>query len=285
MKKGYIYSIIGAILFGTAGMFVKLAYESGIEATSLLTLQYIIAVTLMFALALIMDRSILKVNRKQLYHLIILGVIGNTFMTIFYYKAFEYLPVAMVTMLLYTYPIIVLIYVTIFKKQKLTKYKLIAIGLAFGGCLLTLNIFNGEFKYSVKGIIFGVLSAVFYAFMNLYSEEKLENMDSLAINAYSTAASLIILLIYNFPSFIFKQGISMSTLGYITILAVFCEIIPLTLLYASIKYIGSFKVSIINNLEIPTAMLISFLILGEKIGIYQILGAIMIVGAIYLIKE
>lgn len=284
MKKGYIYAIVSAVLFGTAGIFVKLAHNTNLDSVSLLTVQYIIAVTLMFIAAFFKDREKLHISKKELFHMIILGGIGNTLMTVFYYMAFEYLPVAMVTMLLFTYPIMVFVYSVIFKKQKIDIRKVAAIVTAFLGCVLTLNILSGELKYSMKGIICGVIAAVFYAFMNLYSERNLENVDALSINAYSTLFSLITLLIYRWPGFLFKGELGFKSLQYIIILAVFCEIVPLTLLYAAIKYIGALKVSIISNLEIPTAIIFSFIILKESVSVMQIIGAILIFYAVHLIR-
>ncbi|EET85004.1 protein of unknown function DUF6 transmembrane [Clostridium carboxidivorans P7] len=285
LKKGYGYSIISAILFGTAGIFVKLSLKIGLDSISLLTVQYIIAVFLMFTTAFITGKEKLNITKIQLIRLSILGVVGNTFMTIFYYKAFEYLPVAMVTMLLFTYPIMVLIYSIIFHKQNLDKRKILVIFMAFLGCLLTLNILVGNFKYSIKGVIFGLLSALFYAFMNLYTEKKLFELDSLSINAYSTLFSLISLLIYRWPTFLFKENIQINALIYVAILAIVCEVIPLTLLYGSIKYIGALKVSIISNLEIPTAMIVSSFILKEQVTYTQVIGALFIVYAVYLIRK
>lgn len=285
LKKGYIYSIISAVLFGTAGIFVKLGHNTGLDSVSLLTVQYIMAVVLMFLIAFLKDRKKLHVTKRQLLNMAVLGGIGNTFMTIFYYMAFEYLPVATVTMLLFTYPIMVFIYSVIFQKQNINGKKVIAIAAAFLGCLLTLNILSGGFQYSIKGLVFGLLSAVFYAFMNLYTEKKLENVDSLSINAYSTLFSLIILIIYQPPKILFSGEIKAESLIYITILAIFCEIIPLTLLYEGIHSIGALKVSIIGNLEIPTSIIVSFIFLKESISMTQILGAVLIFYAVYLVKQ
>jgi drug/metabolite transporter (DMT)-like permease len=285
LNKGYIYSILSAILFGSAGLFVKLAYVGGIDSISLLTLQYMIAVPLMFILMYIFKKESFKITKSQLLRLAVLGIVGNTFMTVFYYISFNYLPMEMVAILLYTYPIMVFIYSTVFKKDSFGYKKFFALALAFLGCVLTLDIISGQFKYSIKGVIFALLCALFYAFMNIYSEERLDGLAPLAINAYSTLFSLIFLMIYKFPLFVFRGEITTSLLGYTTILALFCEIIPLTLLYAAIKHIGSLKVSIIGNLEIPTAMLVSFFILHQQISNMQIIGTALVIYAIYMIRK
>jgi drug/metabolite transporter (DMT)-like permease len=285
LKKGYVYSIISAVLFGSAGLIVKLAFMEGVNPIRLLTLQYIIAVTLMFLALTIKNKQELKVSKKELYHLFILGVVGNSFMTVFYYTAYHYLPMAMVTILLYTYPIMVYLYSLLFDKGEISSTKTLALITAFIGCILALGILGGGLKYSLKGIIFGVLSAVFYAFMNIYSENTLANVKPLTINAYSTLFSLISLILYSFPTFIFKGQVTLSFLSYTTILAVFCEIIPLTLMYAAIKHIGSLKVSILGNIETPTAMLLSFFILREHISFTQMIGAILVFYAVYLLRR
>lgn len=285
LKKGYLYCIVSAVLFGTAGIFVKLAHNTGLDSVELLTVQYIIAVFLMFMFAIVKDIKKLYVSKKELIHLCILGVFGNTLMTVCYYKAFEYLNVAIVTMLLFTYPIMVFIYTALFNKQKTDVKKIFALFIAFIGCVLTLNILSGGLNYPIKGIVFGLLSAAFYAFMNLYTETKLESVDSLAINAYSTLFSLMVLFIYKSPVSILQGNVKIQGIIYIVILAVICEIIPLTLLYKSIQYIGALKVSVISNLEIPTAMLISFAFLRESVSIAQLIGAALIVHAVHIIKE
>ena len=165
MKKGYLYAVQSAIFFGTAGIFVKLAEKSGFDSIELLIFQYTIAIILLFSFIFLKDKSKLAVSKSQLFHLCILGIVGNTFMTVFYYKAFEYLDVPMVTTLLFTYPIMVFIYSLVFEKQKLQLTKFIAVSVAFLGCLLSLNIFRGNIAYCFEGIVFGLLSAVFYALL------------------------------------------------------------------------------------------------------------------------
>ncbi|MDP4143747.1 MAG: DMT family transporter [Bacillota bacterium] len=284
-KRGYIYAVASAILFGTAGMFIKSILSIGLDSVQILTIQYIIAVIIMFSVISILNKDQLKVSKKQIMHLAVLGVLGNTFMTIFYYMAFKYLPVAVVTMLLYTYPIIIFIYTLIFKREGFHYKGIAAVLMAFTGCFLVLNINVNSSEYSIAGMIFAFLAAVFYAFMNLYSERTLSNIPAIVTNAYSTLFSLFSLVLYSPPIFLFHSNINPKSLVYIAALAVFCEIIPLTLLYSSLKYLGSMKVSVIGNLELPTSMMMGYIMLGEKIGLIQVLGAIIIVYAAYLVKK
>ena len=239
----------------------------------------------MFPFLILVNRKALKVNRKCLLRLFILGGFGNTGMTIFYYMAFTYLPISMVTILLYTSPVMVFLYLWVFGDQKMDLKRLISVVIAFLGCILTLGLLQGSLKYSLVGVIIGILSAVFYAFMNVYSERNLTEVEPLAINAYSTLFSLFVLILIKFPHFIFNGRVTSRILNSTIILALFCEIIPLTMLYTAIKYIGSVKVSIIGNLEIPTAMILAYIFYKEPITISQVVGMILVIYGVYSIRE
>lgn len=285
MKKGTLYSIVSAILFGSAGIIIKLAFNEGIDPVGLLTLQYILAVSLMFIVLWFWGGSALKISKRDLFHTAVLGIVGNTFMTVFYYMAFSYLSVPVVSILLYTYPIIIFIYTFFFDKGSITLGKLIALAVAFVGCYFSLGLTNAQLHFSLKGLVCGLLSAVFYAFMNIYSDKNLSHVNSISINFYATVFSLLSLIIYRFPTFIFNGGVNPKTLGYTLSLAIICEIIPLTLLYAAIKRIGALRVSIIGNLEIPTSMLLSYVLLHQSVTILQILGAAAVISAICIIRK
>lgn len=284
MKQGYIYSIVSAILFGSAGFIIKYAYLEGSNPVNLLILQYIIATILMFSYILLTNKALLKISRKALFHCAVLGIVGNTFMTVFYYTAMDYLTIPIVAILLYTYPIIVFIYTVIFEHEKIDSKKILLILVAFLGCYLSLGISLNSVNISIVGLISGLAAAFFYSFMNIYSGKRLPEVNSITVNFYSTAFSLLSLVIYSFPFYLFKGQVTVRLLIYTSLLSVFCEIIPLTLLYAAIKKIGSLKTSVIGNLEIPTAMLLSYFCLGQKINSTQIIGAAMVAYAVYRIK-
>jgi len=285
LKKGYIYSVLSAILFGTCGIIIKIAFSEGADSINILILQYMMSIPIMFLSILVTDRKALKMGKRNLYHTAVLGIVGNTFMTVFYYMAFNYLDVSMVTILLYTYPAMVFIYSVIFEKMKMNFNKVFALIVTFIGCFLALGLNQGIKTFSTKGFMYGILAAVFYAFMNIYTEKKMNTLNPLAVNFYSIIFSFLALIAFKFPVEVFRQDLNEKLIACIIVLAVLCEIIPLTLLYAAIKHIGSLKVSIIGNLEIPTAMLLSFFILKEPLTPLQIFGAALVIYAVYNIRK
>lgn len=284
--KGYFFAIISAVFFGTSGIFVKQGYNDNFSPTDLLMLQYIIAGIILLFLCLIKYKNEIKISKVMLKKLIIQGAFANTLMTVFFYSSFKYLNVSVATMLLYTYPAMVAFYSFVFMKEKISRTKILAIIGTFLGCIMVLNIFASSFKdISLTGVIFGILAAVSYTFMNIYAKKIVEDIHPVVITFYTTSFSLLVLIIFNF-SFIYKlPTLSYNSLLNAAMLAFFCEIIPLTLLYGAIKYIGPVTTSIIGTLELPSAALLSYVFLNEKLSFMQIAGIIIVIYCIIILKK
>ena len=285
MKKGYLHAILSAFFFGLAGILVKLALKTGLESIQLIVLQYMVSVPLLFLYIFITDKNKLKLTKTLLMNLIILGVVGNAPMTIFYYNAFERLPAPIVTIMLYTYPFIIFIYNTLFFRRKMDRKMLFLISIGFLGAILTLNIIGASNTYSTKGMFYAFMAAIFFAFMNMFCEKKLIQIDAFVINTYSTFFSLLALLSYNYAHMAFLAKVTLPIVLNVGVLSLFCEVLPLTLLYSGIKKIGGLKTSMIGNLEIPTAIILSALVLNEKLVGIQFIGVLLIIYTTYQIKK
>jgi drug/metabolite transporter (DMT)-like permease len=283
--KGFIYAVISALFFGCAGIFVKNGYNKNFSPVDLLMLQYILASVILLIMCLVKYRDKLILSKTMFKKLVIQGAIGNTLMTVFFYESFKYLNVAVATMLLFTYPSMVALGSFIVLKEKISKTKIISIGGTFLGCLLVIDLFSKTVNISYIGVAFALLSALFYSFMNIYAEKIVEDIPGLVITFYTTIFSLIVLFVFNF-SFIYKlMTVTPTSITNAGLLAFFCEIIPLTLLYEAIKQIGSVSTSIITSLELPSSAIIAFLFLNERLSYTQILGIIIVVYCVIKLKN
>lgn len=283
--KGFLYAIISALFFGSAGLFVKKGYNENFSPVDLLMLQYIIASILLFFLCLIKYRKNLKISKVMFKRLLIQGALGNTLMTVFFYESFKYLDVAVATMLLFTYPAMVAIASFFLNKEKISKTKLLSIGGTFLGCLMVLNLSEKSMKLNMTGVLFALLSAVCYSFMNIYAEKIVTDVPGLVITFYTTIFSLAVLFIFNF-GFVHKlSSLTSSSVLNAALLALICEIIPLTLLYEAIKNIGPVLTSIITSLELPSSALLAFIFLHESLSIIQILGIFLVIFCVVKLKN
>lgn len=283
--KGFIYAIISAVFFGSAGIFVKNGYSSDFTPVDLLMLQYMIASVILFSMCFIKYRSKLILSKQSLKRLIIQGAFGNTLMTVFFYQSFKYLDVAVATMLLFTYPSMVALASLIILKKKISGTKIFSIVGTFLGCILVLDILEKGAGINQPGVAFALLSAIFYAFMNLYAENIVVELPGLVITFYTTVFSLIVLLVFNY-GFVSKiPSVSLPAFTNAALLAFFCEIIPLTLLYEAIKRIGPVSTSIITSIELPASAVTAFVLLKEKLSLMQVLGILIVVYCVIKLQK
>ena len=141
-KIGYIAAVLSAICFGSSGLFVKYIYSFGLSAGEMLILQYLIAVFILWVAAYYIYGAKIIIASSLLKKVFIIGVFGNTFMTLFYYKSFMFLDVAVATILLFTYPILVTIYSFILGQSKVDIFIIVSLFVAFTGGFLVLDHFN-----------------------------------------------------------------------------------------------------------------------------------------------
>lgn len=283
MKLGYIASIFSAILFGLAGIFIKFIFSFNIDSIDLIILQYTFIVVILFIPISIFNIKLLKVGKKDFLRLIILGILGDCFMTVFYYKSFYYLPVGIATVLLYTSPIFIYLYSVLFENKKFTMKSFLLLISIFIGCSMVIGIL--PFSYSPIGILYGILGAACFGFMNVYSSKKLKDINSLSLTFYSMLFSLVFLCIYRMPSKGLMLNIPLKAYIFILLLAFLCAFLPLILFYYSIKCIGSFSASVIGNMEVPTAIVAGLIIFNEQIELIQILGILIILLGVYSIEK
>ena len=284
-KLGYTAAILSAICFGSSGLFVKYAYGVGLKAGEMLILQYLLAIVLLWGGSLAYFRQKLLIGKQLLIKLLILGVLGNTFMTLFYYKSFKFLDVAVATILLFTYPIIVSIYSLIFTDKEINKPTILSLITAFIGSFLVLNLIKFDQKVSLIGVLFGLLGAVFYAFMNIYSESFLDDAEPFVVTTYVNTFSLLTLLIIYHPFHLIASPPGSETWSVIVILALVAGVLPVVLLYTGIKNIGAVKASIIANFEIPVSAILSYFIYNETLTILQIAGMFLVILSIIILQK
>lgn len=284
--RGYIFAILSATFYASIGIFVKNGISKEFSPIDLIMLQEIITIAILFIVCIIKYRNEVKLSRKMLFRLIVLGGGANSLMMILNYESYKYLSIAVATVILYTYPAIVAIISVLIFKQRITKYKVLAILGTFVGCLLVINIFspNVIVTINIKGIIFAFLSALVFAFLNMYATKILQNTTPFVVTFYNAIFTLAVLLIFNFK-FVYKlKDVNLGLLTNTTLLAVLCGIIPTILFYSALKSIGSIPTSIIGTLEIPIAAMLSFFILGDSLKFVQVSGVVLALVSVILLK-
>ncbi len=284
-RTGYIYVLLAAFFFALIAVIGKTVLNTGINVFDLLILQNTVALIFILSYFAAVDINKLNVGRKNLKVILIQGMIGSAGTTILFYLALERMNAGIASMLLFTHPVLVSIYFMVTRTKKITFTSNLALAAAFLGSTMVINVFNLDItKTPAAGLLFGIMSSAVYAFYNVYADMKLKGFEPLVINFYTTLSSLAVTLLLRPGFFRFEFEMTSELLLYICELAVVSGILPVVFLYKGINLIGADKASIAATSELPITILLSFLVLGESMGLVQLSGIALILCSIIILQ-
>ena len=284
-RLGYIYVLLASFFFALIAVIGKTVINIGINVFDMLILQSTTALLFMVAYFAIVDIKKLHLDKMCLKKVIIQGLIGSACATIFFYLALEKLNAGIASMLLFTNPVLVSFYFMATKTKKITLTSNLALLAAFLGSMMVINVFNIDMiKTPLVGLLYGILASAAYAFYNINADLKLKDFDPLVITFYTTITVLAVALILRPGFFRFEFSMTSELLLYICELAVVAGILPVIFLYKGISMLGADKASIVATSELPITILISFFVLGEKMGLVQLVGILFVMCSIIILQ-
>jgi len=287
-KKGAIFTILSAVSFGFAFTLGPMTYgDGGSNAVTLTFLRNFIPLPLIYFL-LVFQKISLKVSKKQLKQLILLGIMGPSITTLLLNIAFSFIDVGIVTTVHFVYPVFVTLGCAIFFKEKLSKSKLIALIIATSGigCFF-LEASNSSAQNLTLGIILALASGITYAFYMIYLDKSgLTEIPPFKVTFYISSVSSVVILL----SAIITKELTISTLTHkswilTVIFAILCTVVALSLVQIGIKNIGPSTAAILSTFEPITSVTFGFFLLGEKITHFKLLGCLLILTGVIILSR
>lgn len=277
VMKGKICLILSALIYGLAPMLAKIAYGGGVNGMTLTFLRTFLMLPLLFALMLARGQSF-RLNKRELFDIIILGVVGGSLSIISLYAAYDYISTGLATTLHFIYPLIIVVVSALIYREKITNMKLAAVMLVTLGIFLFVDLTSRADKI---GVALAVLSGVFYSFYVIYMDHSgLDKMDYVKLTFY-------LMIIMSAGTFIF--GAATKSIGFAemngtawvfaALISFLITIGAIPLFQAGVRYEGASTAGIVSALEPITTIILGALFLGETMGLVQYFGgAIIILG-------
>ncbi|WP_341217148.1 DMT family transporter [uncultured Wocania sp.] len=218
----------------------------------------IIAAILLYAFC-IYKKINLKIKSKKEIALFIISALFLATHWITYFYALKLSNVAIGMLSLFVYPILTAFLEPLFIKVKFDPiYILLGVMVLIGIYILAPE-FNLESTH-LKGILYGLASALFYALRNIISKQLVTNNNGTSIMLYQIGIISIVLSPVLF--FMDTSGISIQ-FPYVIILAVVTTAVGHTMLVNSLKHFTVSTASIISSTQPILGIVIAFFFLNE----------------------
>lgn len=288
--------VIAAACFGFMGLFGAWARDAGLSVEMMLFLRFAIAGVLM---TLIMWCRRLPWPRGwTLLGLIGMGGVLYVGEAMFYFHAARHIPVGMVSLLLYAYPVIVTLFAWLALKEPLTPARLVALCLAVTGLALTIGPIAARAANEAEssavdqgrdptlGVILGMCCCISYAIYILCGPpltRRAGAVPAATVVILAAAGVLGILAIAQgkpLPPGMWPWGV-----GGVAGLALFSTVIAITAVLAGLERIGAVQTSTLSTLEPVMTVLVGAAFLHESLAWAQIIGGGLIVIAAIVIAR
>ncbi|MCI9545596.1 MAG: DMT family transporter [Lachnospiraceae bacterium] len=274
MIGGILLIAISAISFGLMPIFAKIAYSVGASTYSLLFLRFLVATTFMFLLLFIKKWKL--PSKKEAVIFFLLGAVGYVGQSFCYFTALNYASSSVVSLLLYTYPALVMLGSAIFLKERVTMQKALSLCLALIGAFVIIGV---EFRANPVGIVLSVLSAVFYSVYILITSKVVKAGMGIQSTAFIMLGAAVV---YGITNLFLGYAPPTRISGYVAVImiALISTALASWSFFTGMEKTGPSTAALVSTLEPVVTVLASILILSEKITVNTVVGGCLVLAAL-----
>ena len=273
--NGKMKILTSMAIFGTVGIFVRfipmasagIAFCRGVLG----------CIFLLALMALTGKKPNLEDMKRNGWVLAISGAaIGINWILLF--ESYRYTTVAIATICYYLAPAFVTL-ASPLVGEKLTVKKLVCIGVALVGMVFVSGVLQGNQESSFLGVVLGVGAAVFYASVILLNK-KLSPLGAYDKTLCQLGAASVVVA----PYILLTGGIyfgDMAPVSWImlAVLGVVHTGFAYALYFGAIRDVNAQTAAILSYLDPVLSILLSALILRERLDIFSLIGAMLILGS------
>lgn len=284
---GPVLIILAGCFWGSMGIFVRRLGAFGFTSIQIVSIRVTIAAAVFCLLLFIKDRSGLKISLKDIPLFLGLGFGSILFFTVCYFSAITIMPLSTAAILLYTSPIWILLMSVLFFREKLNRVKVIALVLAFTGCVLVSGI-SGE-GLTLKGLLFGLGSGIGYGLYSILGTIALRKYSPYTVTAYTFLfAATGSWMICNPADMIsvFSRTDSLTGLIFFCFLtALVTAVVPFLSYTLGLRTVEASRAGILATIEPLVATLVGIIVFSEQLTWLSGVGIVLILTAVVLLNR
>ncbi len=301
---GYLLGAIAAITYGMNPLFALPLYEDGMDAYSVLLFRYLFGAIMIGIMLYIRQPQnlqeqqqqnkieitqahphpihIFRMERKYLLPLSLLGIsMGISSLTLF--VSYNYMDAGIASTLLFVYPIMVAVGMSLFFKEKIKLQTIFCILIALCGIFLLYKKKDGSTLSLIDTILVFVSALTYAIYLIGINRHGLSRLPTLKVTFYVLIFALLVYVV----SVIINDKITLPSRWYLWFNLLALGILPTVVSFvcttAAIQRIGSTPVAILGALEPATAVFFGITVFGEQMTMREAIGLTLIVLAVTVV--
>ncbi|HXZ90952.1 MAG TPA: DMT family transporter [Candidatus Dormibacteraeota bacterium] len=274
-SRGTLLVLVSAVSFGLIPIFARLAYSQGVGVRELLFVRFLLAFLIMGTI-LAASRRLIVPNKDDLLILIALGALAYFLQSTLYFTALLYSPVAIVALLLYTYPVFVTIGAFVLGWEKISRRLAGAFVIATLGLILAANPFGNTIGF---GVILALGASITYTIYILGGSKVLRRIKGDVAAFYVLGAGSISFGLTGALTGSIHLNWTPEGWFWVAMLTVICAVVAISTFFMGLSRIGPSRASLLSLVEPVTSVLVSLWLFGNALNALQWFGGLLILVA------
>lgn len=262
-------------------IFAKLAYDEGANTATLLTLRFVFAALILWAIVAVRRRP--RPPRRVILGGAGLGFFGYSLQAGGYFAALNHLDASLTALVLYTYPAIVFVGAVLLGREPWSAAKLAALAVAAGGVALVLA-GGATGSLNATGVLLATGAAVAYATYILVADTVVPGADPFALTAIVATGATVSVGLYTVLTGSLDLGFGSGGWAALAGLVVISTILPIVTFFLGLELIGPSSASIVSAIEPAATVALAALVFGETLGPIQLLGGALVLSAVVALQ-
>jgi drug/metabolite transporter (DMT)-like permease len=273
----------GAVLFATKGVLIKLIYGYGIDTTTLLAWRMALATPVFLGVGLVHWARLAPDSRPGLGTLgkaAAVGILGYYVSSWLDFQGLQTLEAQTERLILFTYPLLVILFGALFFGRPLTIRALVAAAFSYGGIFV---MFAGapHRADSLGGGALVLMAAATFALYQLFAADLIRQAGAALFTAVAmTAAGAAVMVHYAVSRPELPAALPSEAIGLVVLLAVFATIVPAFVMSAGTARIGAQGTAIVSSVSPIATVLLAVSVLDEPFGLPEAVGTMLVLGGV-----
>jgi drug/metabolite transporter (DMT)-like permease len=286
---GFLITIVGAILFSTKAIIVKVAFaKTSMDALTLLMLRMTFSLPFYVGAAwLARKKETAPLTPRQWIAVIALGLFGYYLSSLFDFIGLQYVTAGLERLILFLYPTFAVLFNSFVFKQPVVRTQKVALLLTYTGILIA---YVGEMQIDISNphFIWGsfliFICSITYSIYIVGSGRLIPAVGVTRFTAYAMLSSTAgVFINFAFAGNLHALEQATTHWWYGILLAIMATVLPSFMVSGGMKRIGSNNVAIISAIGPVSTIIQAHFILGEKVFPAQIAGTILVIIGVVLI--
>lgn len=279
-RSGMLLVGISALLFACKGTIIKFLYAQGATVADVMLLRMAFSLPIYGGVAVVhLRKEFHALTKRHFTGAALVGLCGYYLASYLDLLGLQTVSAGLERIILYTYPVFVLVFSVIFPGKKISIPLCVCIAIIYAGLIM---VFYADIRLQPaaslaetgKGSLLVLLSAMAFAVYVIGSDYYLRIFSSALFTSVAMLSAAMAMVLHYVIAHPVAQLSQLSPTVYIwcAVTALLFTVLPSFMMSAGVRQIGSAKAGAVGMVGPVATVLIAGTVLGEAVSVLQIVG-------------